>query len=110
MDATTATRRLNANWYCIYYSPAAPQGLPPVIQAARMLRYADDAGTWVVAVWDSANNEDSVPRCVLRVQSDHVTRVTRHADMGSAVRESYFGTATHSGGSDSQTGPDATKS
>ena len=88
MNTVPTTPALNTNWFAIHYSGEAPAGLPPVIQAARVLRYSDDTGTWLVALWETAHQADeAVSACILRVPAEQVMTVTRHGDMGSAARQ-----------------------
>ena len=77
----------NQNWFHIRYGSSSPAGLPPVIQAERVVRYRDETGTWVIALWEATGADASVASCILRVPAEQVVAVTRHLDMGAAARQ-----------------------
>lgn len=77
----------NQNWFHIRYTGSAPEGLPPVIQAEQVVRYSDDADTWVVALWVAPPGRNDVAACILRLPIRHVEAVTQHADMGEAASQ-----------------------
>lgn len=85
MKTTPSDAVPNPNWFHIEYSDAAPSGLPPLIQAAHVLRYTDDTGSWVVALWDLQSPNPAISACILRVPADQVGAITRHGDMGAAA-------------------------
>lgn len=84
----------NQHWFRIRYTASAPEGLPPVLQAARMLRYAEGGtgATWLIALWDSQQPQDVINSgCILRVRDDHVASVTRHSSLVDAMNSHLFG-------------------
>lgn len=88
MNETHPSPAPNSHWFHLRYNASAPIGLPPIIRAARVLRYADDTGTWVVALWDKADPNDAISTCILRIPASQVDAVTRHPDMGAAAAQS----------------------
>jgi len=78
----------NSKWFHLRYEADAPAGLPPMLQADQVIRYVDESGTWLAALWSHAGSEHGdMSSCVLRVQAAHVADVTQHADMASAAAE-----------------------
>lgn len=74
----------NSTWYSLTYTPAAPPGLPPVIQADQVMKYRDDNGTWLVALWQ-APTHGAPANCILRVPGDQVTSVRAHQSLAEAA-------------------------
>lgn len=85
---TDNTRMSNQNWFHISYTDLAPEGLPPVLQAESIARYADETGSWLVVLWErEETGDDAVSACILRLPADQVARVTRHRDMAEAANQ-----------------------
>jgi hypothetical protein len=79
----------NSRWFSIRYAPAAAQGLPAMFQAAQVCTYADEHGTWLIALWDNTNDSTVAANCILRVPADHVLEVHEHASLREAAALAY---------------------
>ena len=89
---STDSSRVNQNWFHIRYSDGTGAGLPPVVQAERIVRFSDNSGTWLAALWESEQRTDmAISACILRVPAEDVAAVSQHEDMASAVNQMLFG-------------------
>jgi hypothetical protein len=84
---TDIDTRPNRHWFHIRYTDSAPSGLPPVLQADRIVRYADDDGAWLIALWQRVAEGDAISDCILRVAAANVLSVTQHLDLAEAAHQ-----------------------
>ncbi|WP_134765125.1 hypothetical protein [Nocardioides sp. 1609] len=82
-------RNINQNWFHLTYSRSAPIGLPQIFQAERVMRYCDETGTWIIALWERADAAadsaaGAIANCILRLPAEQVTDVTQHRSLSEA--------------------------